>query len=179
VALLLSGCASPNPGYYTLRTVPGPVRPGGPATVEIRRVGLAGYLDRNAIIRDNNGLQLNVAPNEVWGEPLGDLITGKLAEDLTQRLPGSTVFTEQGAISANAAATVEVNVQRFDAEPDGSVILLAQAAVEDGQGHNPTATRTIRVEEHPASQATADYVAALSTALGALSDQLAQMLVKG
>ena len=173
--LALSGCTSPEPAYFTLAPVPGTPRPGGPKLVELQRPGLAGYLDRPGIVRADSAFQLNVAANERWGEPLGDLIGRILAEDLNQRLPGSSVFTSAGSISAQPDARVELDVQRFDADATGNVVLLAQVAVSRGRRAN-AATRTVRLTQRPASPATRDLVAAMSTVLGGLADTLAGML---
>ena len=174
-ALALSGCASPEPAYFTLAPVPGTPRSGGPKLVELQRPGLAGYLDRPGIVRANSAVQLNVAANERWGEPLGDLIGRILAEDLNQRLTGSSVFTTAGSISAQPDARIELDVQRFDADASGAVVLLAQVAVSRGRRAN-AATRTVRLTQRPAGPATRDLVAAMSTVLGGLADTLAAML---
>ncbi|HEY0204169.1 MAG TPA: PqiC family protein [Acetobacteraceae bacterium] len=173
--LALTGCASPEPAYFTLAAVPGIPRPGGPKLVELQRPGLAGYLDRPGIVRANGAVQLNVAANERWGEPLGDLIGRILAEDLGQRLPGSSVFTTAGSISAEPDGRIELDMQRFDADASGTVVLLAQVAVSRGRRANAS-TRTVRLTQHPTGPATRDLVAAMSMVLGSLADTLAGML---
>jgi len=171
-----AACTSPEPAYYTLAAVPGVPQRGGPATVELRRPGLAGYLDRPGIVRSNSAYSLLVTGSERWGEPLGDLFARILAEDLNSRLPGSSVFTSAGSITAEADATVETDIQRFDADPSGQVVLLAQVAVSRGLARGSAATRVVRLTVQPASARTADLVAAMSTALGQLADTLAAML---
>ncbi len=171
-----SACASPEPAYFTLAAVPGPARRGGPAQVELRRPGLAGYLDRPEIVRSNSPYSLRVTGAERWGEPLGDLIARILAEDLNNRLPGSSVFTSAGSITAEADATVEMDIQRFDADPSGQVVLLAQVAVSRGRARASAATRVVRLTVQPAGPGTASLVAAMSAALGQLADALAAML---
>ena len=49
-----------------------------------------------------------------------------LAEDLTQRLPGSIVFPEAGAISTDPDAIVEIDLNRFNPNPSGAIALDAQ-----------------------------------------------------
>ena len=175
LALAAAGCKSPEPAYFTLAAVPGTPAPGGPRLIELQRPGLAGYLDRPGLVRADNSYQLKVAESERWGEPLGDLIGRILSENLSQRLPGSSVFTTAGAISAPPDARVELDVQRFDADASGTVVLLAQVAVSRGRG-SPAATQTVRQSLRPASPATRDVVAAMSSALGGLSDTIAGML---
>lgn len=175
---LVGACASPEAAYFTLAAVPGPIRRGGPKLVELRRPGLAGYLDRPEIVRSNSAYSLRVTGSERWGEPLGDLFVRILAEDLDARLPGSNVFTSAGSITAEADATVEINIQRFDADPSGRVVLLAQVAVSRGQARASAATRVARLTVQPTGASTAELVAAMSRALGQLADTLAETLAE-
>lgn len=191
LGVLAASCASPEPTYYTLAPVPGASAPGaaasgsatpaggGPRTVQLRRPGLAGYLDRPEIVRGGGPYQLRVAGTERWGEPLGDLIGRVTAENLAARLPGTTVFTEAGSITADPDTTVELDVQRFDADAAGQVSLLAQVSVQRGRDWQGTRTRTLRLTATPASGSTADLVAAMSRVLGQLADEVAAMLRDG
>ncbi len=176
LAGLASACASPEPAYYTLAAVPGVARSGAPARIELRRLGLAGYLDRPEIVRANSAYSLRLNGAERWGEPFGDLVARILAEDLNQRLPGSSVFTSAGSITADADATIEMDLQRFDADASGQAVLLAQVAVSRGRARASAATRVLRLTVRPSSPSTADLVAAMSMALGQLADAVADML---
>ncbi len=176
--LALSACASPEPAYFTMAAVPGTPRPGGPRLIELRRPGLAGYLDRPEIVRSGGDYRLRVAGAERWGEPFGDLVGRLLAENLSQRMPGSSVFTAAGSISAQPDASVELDLQRFDADATGTVTLLAQAAVSRARRSN-AAARVIRLTRQPTGPGTAELVAAMSGALGALADTVADMLRAG
>ena len=173
---LLAGCASPEPAVYTLRAVPGQPVGGGPVAIKLARPGLAGYLDRPEIVRDSSANRLDLKSGERWGEPLGEMISRVLALDLSQRLPGSSVFTEAGTISVDPSATVEMDVQRFDVDQAGTVVLLAQVAVEQGRSHDPGATRTLRLTAQPSGPGTPELVAAESAVLGQMADQLADQL---
>ncbi len=173
----VAGCTrSPDPTLYTLAPVPGEPLRGGPGTVELRRPGLAGYLDRPEIVRASGPYQVGIAGAERWAEPFGDMLGRVLAEDLTQRLPGSTVFTEAGGLSADGDAVVEIDVQRFDADAEGRVTLLAQAAVRRPGRRRVGQTRAVRLDVPARPAATADIVAAMSATLGQLADAVAAML---
>lgn len=174
--LLVGACASAEPAYFTLAPVPGVARAGGPPLVELRRPGIAGYLDRPEIVRSGE-YQLRVAANERWGEPFGDLFGRVLAEDLNRRLPGTTVFTSNGSISAPADATVEIDVQRFDADAAGLVTLSAQVAVSR-QRRGPAVTRAIRLTR-PAGGTTVDLVATMSALMGEMAEVVAGMVRGG
>jgi uncharacterized lipoprotein YmbA len=176
-AAMLAACGtSPNPNFYTLAEVAGQIQPGGPTTVQLRRIGLAGYLDRASIVFSTQAYRLQLAGDDRWGEPLGSMLQRVLNQDLTQRLPHCTVFSDGGAITADPAVIVEIDIQRLDGDANSVVVLAAEIAVRPGDSHAATATRTLRLSVTPASGTTADFVAALSSALGQLADVVAAML---
>ena len=127
---LAAACSSPDPRYYTVVARTGPTLPSGPRIVLLKDIGLASYLDRREIVRSSEGYKLDIMSNDWWGEPLGGMLGRVLVVELSQRLPGSTVYAESGAITADANAIVGVNIQRLDADKAGKLILLAQVAVD-------------------------------------------------
>ncbi len=169
----VAGCSSPDPTYYTLIAVPGTALPGPAVSVEVRRPGLAGYLDRSDIVLKSASYKLAVNSQLRWAEPLGDMVGRVLSEDLSQRLPGSSVFSESGAISAQPGVRVEVDVLRFDADASGAVVLQAQVAVERGTTHQPLATRHVALTAQPGGPGATELAASLSGLLGGLADQVA------
>jgi uncharacterized lipoprotein YmbA len=142
-------------------------------TVEVRRPGLAGYLDRSDIVLKSAGYRLDVNSQLRWGEPLGDMIGRVLTQDLSQRLAGASVFAQSGAISADPALRVEVDVLNFDADASGAVVLNAEVAIERGVTHQPLSTRRVSFSAPPSGAGAGDLVAAMSGLLGRLADQTA------
>lgn len=173
LALLLAGCSSADPTYYTLKPVGGAQATTQIQTIEVRRPGLAGYLDRSDIVLKSAGYTLDVNSQLRWGEPLGDMIGRVITQDLSQRLPGSSVFGQSGAITADADLRVEVDIQGFDEDASGAVVLTAQVALEAGRSHVPAASRHVSLTAQPAAPGAAALVATMSTLLGTLSDQVA------
>jgi uncharacterized lipoprotein YmbA len=173
LGLSLSGCASRDPDFYTLQMTDGITSLRKGQLIEVRRPGLAGYLDRSDIVLKNTNYRLNVNSQVRWSEPLGDMIGRILTEDLTQRLPGSSVFGESGAISVDADMRVEVDVQRFDTGADGYVTLVAEVAVEPGVGHHPVVTHHVALSAMPAGPGATQLVATMSGLLGRLADDVA------
>jgi uncharacterized lipoprotein YmbA len=172
--LLLEGCTSPDPAVYRLTVVPGAQRLVGPRTLELRQVGIPGYLDRPEIVRGGAESRLQVLSGERWGEPFGALLGRVLAEELMLRLPGTTVLTEGGALRGDGDFVVEIEILRFEAGPTGKVELLAQVGLRarDGQGRRDL--RTVRLDGPDAGQGTAALVAAMSIVLGRLADAVAE-----
>lgn len=173
--LLAAACASPDPVYYTVATRTGPSFPSGPKIVLLKDIGLASYLDRREMVRSSEGYKLDVMSNDWWGEPLGGMLGRVLAVELSQRLPSSTVYGESGAITADPNAVVGVNLQRLDADRAGTLILLAQVAVEFNRPRR-LAARTFTISKPLATPTIAGLVAAISDAVGELADGIAALL---
>jgi hypothetical protein len=157
---------------YVLAPVPGATHVGAPRVIVLRAISIAHYLERSQIVRSSEGYRIDVLSNEWWGEPLAAMLSRILVQELNQRLPGSTVYGDSGAISIPAAATVEINLQRFDLDRDGAVLLAAQIAV-DGRG---TTSRGVMFTVRPADGTTRALVAAMSGATARLADAIAGML---
>jgi paraquat-inducible protein B len=174
LAMVLTACASPDPDYYTLEPVPGAVVQAPPQVIELRRPGLAGYLDRSDIVLKDAGYRLSVNSQQRWAEPIGDMIGRVLTQDLSQRLPASTVFNASGAITADPTLRIEIDIQRFDQGEDGRITMVAEAALEAGRSHTPLQARQVMVEANPAGPGAANLVAAMSGLLGQLADRMAQ-----
>lgn len=172
LAALPAACASPNPSLYVLASIPGPTHPGAPRAIEVRGISLPRYLERSQIVRSSEGYRMDVLSNDWWGEPLDAMMNRILVQELNQRLPGSTVYGDSGAISTPPDASVAINVQRFDLNRDGMLLLGAQVAA----GTRGTAPRDVSLTVRPADATTPALVAAMSAALAQLADAVAARL---
>ncbi|TAJ40843.1 MAG: membrane integrity-associated transporter subunit PqiC [Reyranella sp.] len=173
---VLAACgASPEPSLYTLAVRSGPSLPKGPRVVQLRDIGLPGYLDRKEIVRSSEDYKLDVRANAWWGEPMGAMLGRVLVIELSQRLPNSKVYSESGAITSDPNAVVGVDIQRLDADKAGAVILLAQVAV---QFNRPTRSvaRNFAITKSVPTPDNAGHVAATSDAVAELADGIAALL---
>jgi uncharacterized lipoprotein YmbA len=174
----LASCTSPNPNYYRLGATSGPTVTGGPPTVEVRSISIPGYLDRPGIVKRAGDFSLDIHTNDIWAEPLADMLQATLVQDLGQRMPGTTVISSAGSIGANANLLIETNVMRFDPNPDGTMTLQAQVAVRNGESLQIIVTRTIQ-ESGPAREpVVANIVASMSTLWGDAANDIAALLVQ-
>jgi uncharacterized lipoprotein YmbA len=171
-------CASPTPKLYTIAPVDGSPRAGGPAVIMVQQIGVARYLERSQIVRSSENYRLDVLPNDWWGEPVAAMLSRVLIDELSQRLPRSTLLGENGAVTSSANATIELNVRRLDQDATGSLVLLAQAAVTF-KGRPDPVLRSYRFVVAPRSADVDAGVAAISVAVGQLADGLASVLVAG
>lgn len=173
--LLAAACSSPDPVYYTVATRPGPVLPAGPKIITLKDISLASYLDRREIVRSSEGYKLDVRSNDWWGQPLGGMLGNTLVIELSQRLPASTIYAESGAISADPSAVISINLQRLDADSAGTLILLAQVAIDFNRPRRMV-SRTFTLSKPLPTPGTPGLVVAISDALGELADGIATML---
>lgn len=175
-AALLAGCStSPTPSIYTLAIQPGTQLAGGPSSLSVVGAAIPKYLDRPQIIRHGGPYQLDVSEFDRWGEPFGDMVTRVLIGDLAQRLPKTQVFRDESPTATNAVASVQVDISRFDPDPDGTVVLVARWTL---RGTNLIAEDSNRLTVKPASDAIPDIVAAMSQALGQLADRIAAAVAR-
>jgi uncharacterized protein len=173
--LSLSGCSGSDPSYYTLTPWPGVAKAGGPLTVELRTPSVASFLSRDYIVRTDKNYRLKLADNAAWASDLADMIGRNLALDLGQRLPGSNIYTQTGAISTEPLAMVELDVSRFLEDASGRAEIEATLAVSR-PGSGPVGSRPLHFARKPTDDSIGALVAALSELLGQVADAAADAL---
>ncbi len=174
-AALLAGCGSSDPSYYTLTAVPGQARPGVPLVVELRTPSVAPSLDRDTIVRGEQDNRLKLADGSNWAGALPDMIGRTLALDLGQRLPGSTVYVQGGAISTQPLARVELDVSHFAEDASGAAEIEATLTVHRAESA-PAASAGLHLKLQVADTSVGALVGALSALLGRVADSAADTL---
>jgi uncharacterized lipoprotein YmbA len=178
LGLACCGCgSSPDTAYYALAAARGTIRQASLGTIEVRRPGIAGYLDRAEILMQWDGHRIQLAPNAAWGEPIGSMIGRVLAEDLTERLRGTIVFSAASDFSIQASAVVELAIWKFDLDRDGFLHLNGLVSVHSPGGQVPQSTRTIALQARADTTDIGAVVATMSRLLGQLADEIATTLV--
>ncbi len=176
IGFSLTACGtSSEPNYYALSPTSGATQRVVPHLVEIRKPGLAGYLDRDVIVKKITDHKLKVSADDQWGEPLADMLGRVVAENLSTRIPSSVFFSEGGALEMSPDSLVEINVERMDVGDEGDVVLVAQVAVEPVKGSGPKASKTVTLRA-PCSGSTESIVSAASNVVGQLSDVVVALL---
>lgn len=173
---LLGACAeTPPPRMFTLASRPANTPIDAATRLVVKPIEVAKYLDRTQIVRYSDAYELKIADMERWGEGMRDMTTRILIENLSLRLPRAQIVSSSSAVSLRGEATLEVEISRLDADASNQVILDARWAVQrDGR---QLAVRLERIRVKPMSGSITDLVAAMSDALGQLSDQIAQGVV--
>ncbi len=174
-AFALAGCGGAAPCYYRLAAVPGAPVVGGPASIGVRSVGIPGYLDQSGIVQRAGPYQFDSFANELWAEPLADMLQAVMVLDLAQLFPRATVLASGGAIEGQPQMLVEINVQTFDPDGAGQMVLLAQVALKNGADHNLLTARTLSLSA-PSGTSVTGTVAAMSQLWGQAAAQIAAMV---
>jgi uncharacterized lipoprotein YmbA len=177
VLLLLASCgSSPTTNYYALAPVPPMSQPAacrvtGAAPFRFDSVTIPGSIDRLAVVRSAGPNRLNVAEFDRWAAPLDDQLRRVLSDNLAQRLPSGRVIPPQAAIGSDAPRMIEVDIDRFDADLTGHIVLAADWSLVNGK--MVTIRKTERIEVDADAIAYDSDVAAMSRALGTLADHIA------
>jgi uncharacterized lipoprotein YmbA len=186
-ALFLAACSGSEPTrFYTLSgfadtqtTTTAPIRSDA---IGVGPVSLPRYLDRPQIVSRDGPYRIQLAEFDSWGEPLEDLVPRVLAQNLSTLLATENIVILPRRRQGGVETRVEVEVVRFDFEPESSAVLIARWEVYRGGSDTPSHVDTATIRE-PLSNTTdgdsPDYesaVAAMSGALATLSRQIAAAL---
>jgi uncharacterized protein len=185
LAALLAACAPTRPtSYYTLSTVAergATARAGKGLVVGLGPITLPQYLDRPDIVTREGENQMRLAEFHQWAQPLDSLLNRTLAEDLFALLGAEDVIPLPQRREVPLDRVVEVDVNRFEADQGGEVVLDARWRVYEGDDETLLASGRSVVTEQGAP--VPDYeaiVAAMSRAVGQVSAEIAQgMTVRG
>jgi len=172
----VAGC-SPAATDYRLAVVAGPPVGRNAAIVVVRGVSVPGYLDQDGIGKPGLDYEFASYPNDVWAEPLADMLQGVMVQELAQRLPAATVLADGGAIGVPADVVVEMNVLRFDPDAAGNVILDVQIAVRRGTDNKVWRTVDL-ARQAPSGAGALGIVAAMSALWGQAADETALLLAE-
>lgn len=179
--LLVAGCTSEPSRLYTL-TAAQP-RPPAPAAkpgrvIGLESVGVPDYLRRPEIVVRTTGNRLNALEYDRWGGTLELMINQTLLRNLNAALEGAEVLQMPVRVELNPSNTVEVDLDRFDAEEAGQAVLEARWRIYDSDGRPFRFGRTA-VRKPVATPLDPGQVAAtLSSALGDLANDIGAVLRK-
>jgi uncharacterized lipoprotein YmbA len=188
IAWLVSGCSvlAPQPDvsrYFVLTPVvetaavgAGPVTDGARPTIGVGPVVLPAYLDRLQIVRRSGENQLVLSSTGVWGEPLDRNVQGVISANLV-RLIGDVEVVPYPSFSATGIdRQISIAILRFDADEHDTVSLDARWTIQRPADKASTDVRESHIVQQAADGSTASMVAAMSRAVGALSQEIAGKL---
>jgi uncharacterized lipoprotein YmbA len=183
--LILNGCGGSRPAkFYILNSVNAPGGEGKQAapsavpavTVGVGPVEIPDYVDRPSIVTRTSQNGLEVAQFDRWGGGLKLDVERVLVENLSALLPADQVAVVSWKRGVALQHRVAVDVTRFDATPGDSVWLKAQWAIFGQDGKTVAVAREANIREPVGGRDYATVVAAMSRALGKLSQEMANGL---
>jgi uncharacterized protein len=178
--LVSTSCADSQPTrFYTLAPLveaPSEAMPALPSdlTLGVGPVTLPPYLDRPQLVTRAGSNRVVLADFDSWAEPLDGLFARVLAENLAILLGTDDVLLLPQRRPVPLDYQVEVDVTRFDVDTSGNAALDARWWVLDRDGEKLLRSGRSTITE-PTS--VGDYTAAaaaLSRALGAMSEEIGQ-----
>ena len=178
--LALAACADGQPTrFYTLSPLVASSRGAPPTTMPDLTVGvgpvtLPTYLDRPQLVTRAGGNRMVLADFDSWVEPLQGMFARVLGENLALLLGTDDVLMLPQRRDFALDRQVEVDVTRFDVDASGNAVLDARWWVFGRNGEKLLRSGRSTISE-PAE--VGDYTAAaaaLSRALGAMSQEIAQ-----
>jgi uncharacterized lipoprotein YmbA len=180
--LASASCADSQPTrFYTLAALADAQPAAAPSTpsdltVGVGPVTLPAYLDRPQLVTRAGDNRVVLADFDSWVEPLQGMFARVLAENLALLLGTEDVLLLPQRRDFALDRQVEVDVTRFDVDAAGNAVLDARWWVYGRNGEKLLRSGRSTVSE-PAT--VGDYTsaaAALSRALGAMSEEIAQAI---
>jgi uncharacterized protein len=186
LCLTLPACVSfepkPDPSrYFALASLPRTPQRAENSTVTnalalgVGPVRFPGYLDRQQIVTRISQNRFAVAENDRWAEPLEDNFSRVLTQNLSILLSTDRIVTYPWGRNQRPAYQVQVDVLRFEPNPEQLVELWARWTILDN------ARKTLSVKDSYLSQRVRDKsteaeVAAMSEVLANFSQEIAMSI---
>jgi uncharacterized protein len=184
ILLAFAGCTASQPTrFYTLAALPDDQSEALPAlpsdlAVGVGPVTLPPYLDRPQLVTRAGSNRAMLADFDSWVEPLQGMFARVLAENLSRLLGTDDVLLLPQSRPVRLDYQVEVEVTRFDVDTGGNAILDARWWVLDRGGDKLLRSGRSRIAEPTVAGDYTAAAAALSSALGAMSHQIAQAIAE-
>lgn len=176
-------CSSPPTRFYLLSSVPGEAAEQGatqrgPLVLAVGPVSIPSYVDRPQIVTRDGPNAAAISDFDQWAGSLQDMTSRVLAEDLASRLPGDRVLPFPGAGDVSFDYRVAVNVSRFDVDPQGAAAITSSWQIFAPGGGKALLAGETNARSAGAGSSYDERVAALSRAIGVLSDDVARALAR-
>jgi uncharacterized lipoprotein YmbA len=180
VLAVLAGCAAAPPSrFYVLSPMPAEATASatghGPA-VGVGPVSIPGYLDRPRIALRRGTYELHYSETDRWAEDLPKNIADVIAQNLALLIPTDNVYLFPWSRQATLDYQVTAELLRFDADPNGKVVLSAYWKLYREGSHDPLTAKKTRITETAGGSDYPEIVAAQSRALAALSREIASTI---
>jgi len=158
--------------FYTLAPMntEGAASGNTPAAIRVVRVTLPGEIDRPELVRRMDATRLQLAEEDRWGAPLGEMIQRVLSADLQSRVPANASEPDQ----------LVVEIEEFIADANCAVTLRAAWNLKPASGAAAQPVRgyeTVRAEPSGTCQVSV-LPEIMSRALAELANRVAAARTK-
>jgi hypothetical protein len=176
---ILACCSASSPThYYTLQAIVPTAAPPSPmqepveqAPLRLEPVVIPPELDRLELVIRSGRYRLRIEDSERWAAPLDDQIRRVLSDDLAQRLPPHALVDFNEPANSQPRRLLIVAVGEFYADESCAVSLHVDWTLKTPGGNIDRGN--LQVQQPASSPCAADAIpAAMSTALGSLTDRL-------
>jgi uncharacterized protein len=175
-----SGCATAITRYYTLSSVD-PASPSARSAesailVGVGPVELPNYVDIPNIVVKTGDNTLDQATFDQWAGSLDDMIPRVLVDNMHARMPSDhfVAFPQSGDLPFDFR--IPVTISRFDVGTAGEATIVARWQIRGKSGSGTLVVRETVARAEAGGSSYAGRVAALSRALGVLTDEIAAAL---
>ena len=175
VVAALAGCgSSPKANFYTLRegVAPPVVDAKSAYTIAIGAVTVPEIVDRPQFVVRTGANQVTINEFERWAGPLKNEIPRVIADNLTQMVPGASVFAYPQSANVDADCRILLEVQRFDSAPGEAASVEIVWTVRAAKGDAARSGRSV-AREATAGATYEALVAAHGRALASASRDIA------
>lgn len=161
--------------YYVLTSV---AAPDAEAFAFERSVGVGpvtvpDHLEDQLVTRLANE-EVAISETDRWSQPLHDAVSGALRQNLIQLLGTQRIFLYPWQPSSKPDLAVTLEIMQFERTAKGTAELKARWSIQQGSNRTPVSIQETSLSRPIQGADTRAAVAALSSALGTLSEQIAR-----
>jgi uncharacterized lipoprotein YmbA len=174
----LSGCGTrPPTRFYILNDIAPTAQPpalSNQIAVRVEPLAIAPEVDRPELVTRSGPNRVHVAGLERWAAPLPGQIRRVISDDLAARLPPGLVANPDEPATSEPRRSLTIFIEEFYGDDRCAVSLRAGWSLSNPHGSVLHGSEQVQI---PASTpCSGELPAAMSRALGAFSDRLAQVI---
>lgn len=176
IFVLFSGCATTGPSkFYTLSSaiIQQEHKDNQNISVEVGPVEVPDYLDRPHLVTRSGRNELMISDFHKWAGSLQDDISRVLVESLSAALSTENVYMYPWPQSSSLTYHVKIKINRFEGTPGEQVVLNVYWAIYGKDETTLLMQQASHFYEETGDRSYAAVVAAMSRAVGKLSNEIA------
>jgi len=158
-ALVVGGCAGLLGGestpirYYVLSEVPRtdetrpPAGPASEVVVAVVDVTMSDYLDTQSFVTRTTANTVDLAQFDQWAAPFGRHVTRTMKNNIAVLIPSKRVLLSPLSIPVTVDYEVRVDIQMFEQDPSGNVVLEARWTLLDLRRRDAVVQKSVDIQK--------------------------------